>query len=117
MIIGHHIDSFNMTFTMPEEWGNPLRIVDKVNGNNLHHLWWENFSRWIKSINASYKDIGKIDDQTNGFDYDSISLCIMASENSTIEATIAVVKMYMNKAYMEIPYRFRKRAKENTTPT
>lgn len=116
-MISHHIDSYNMTFTMPEEWGNPTSVVDKVNGYSLQDLWWENFSRWIKSINASHKDIGNIDDQTNGFDYNSISLCIMASEKSTIEAAVVVVKMYMDKAYMEIPYRFRKRAKENTTPT
>jgi hypothetical protein len=111
------VQSINVSLDPPVEWGSILSVVDQVKGDTLLDLLYHNFMEWLSEHNRSNDPkCLHIEDETCGFDYESFSLCIVCGDDmKAFESTKSLLVDQYHRAYMRIPYRFRKRAKNTLT--
>jgi hypothetical protein len=110
------IYSVDVQLNFPPEWGNVFQLIDVVDGLALHDVIWRNFARWISLSNQGLceEKIAHIEDLTNGFDTHGVRASVANESWELTDKTIEAMEKALRRAYMEIPYRKRKLAKDQT---
>ena len=118
MAIEHTVYAVDVQFDFPEEWGNPLTIVNSVEILTLHYVVWERFSKWINLANQNQapnsNSLAHMKDLCNGFDTHSIRVAVQIDgDMELLQHTIKAMKRELHRAYMSVHHSKRKLAKSN----